>query len=97
MPGDALPRKWRAAADGVSAALGLNVWVSLVFVPGMFVGTFRGSSLAVALASIPPVVLGTAVALWPFRARAPVPRTAPLSHSSGGLEVIAARVEAGHD
>jgi hypothetical protein len=62
VPGEALPRKWRAAADGVSAALGLNVWISLVLVPGVFVGAFRQSGTAVALAAIPPVILGVSVA-----------------------------------
>jgi hypothetical protein len=63
VPGEALPRKWRAAADAVSAALGLNVWVSLVFVPGLFVGAFRQSGTAVALSAIPPIVLGISVAV----------------------------------
>jgi len=63
VPGEALPKRWRAAADGVSAALGLNVWISLVFVPGLFVGAFRQNALTVLLATLPPVVLGVAVAL----------------------------------
>lgn len=49
--------RWRLYADAVAAALGLNVWITLVFVPGLFVGAFR-SPAAGLLAALPLVPLG---------------------------------------
>jgi hypothetical protein len=65
-PSGAAPR-WRAYADAVAAALGLNLWITLVLVPALFVGAFRsaGGSL---LAALPLVPLGVGLArrsaLW---------------------------------
>lgn len=55
------PARWRAFADAVAAALGVNVWVSIVLLPGVFVGAFDtgGAQLA---AAIPLFVLF--VGLW---------------------------------
>lgn len=59
----ALPfrERWRTFADAVAVALGINVWVSLLLVPGLFIGAF-GNALFVALLFVP---LGTLVlGLW---------------------------------
>lgn len=53
----ATPRNWRAFTDAVAAALGVNVWVSLVLVPGLFVGAFKTSTAAALLAAMPLVPL----------------------------------------
>ena len=53
--------RWRAFADVVAIALGVNVWVSVVLVPGLFVGAWGTPSLAV-LALTPLPVLGAG--LW---------------------------------
>lgn len=47
-----LREKWRAFADIVAVALGFNVWVSLILVPGLFIGAYR-SPLFIALSAIP--------------------------------------------
>lgn len=47
-----LREKWRAFADIVAVALGFNVWVSLILVPGLFIGAYR-SPLFLALSAIP--------------------------------------------
>jgi hypothetical protein len=36
------PARWRIFADSVAAALGLNVWVSVVLLPGLFVDAWVG-------------------------------------------------------
>lgn len=51
-------KNWRAFTDSVAAALGVNVWVSLVLVPGLYVGAFQGSRYAALLATVPLVPLG---------------------------------------
>jgi hypothetical protein len=55
------PARWRAFADIVAFALGLNVWVSIVLLPGIFVGVW-GTGTAVALATLPLAILG--IGLW---------------------------------
>lgn len=53
--------KWRAFADAVALALGVNVWISIVLLPGLFVGAFK-SSIVVYTAMLPlPILL---VGLW---------------------------------
>lgn len=47
-----LREKWRAFADIVAVALGLNVWVSLVLVPGLFIGAYRAPVFAM-LSAVP--------------------------------------------
>jgi hypothetical protein len=63
---DAAPR-WKVWADTVAAALGLNVWVTLVLVPSLFVGAFRSPAESL-LAALPLVPLGVGLArrspLW---------------------------------
>jgi hypothetical protein len=44
--------KWRAFADVVAVVLGFNVWVSLILVPGLFIGAYR-SPLFISLSVIP--------------------------------------------
>lgn len=53
--------KWRAFADAVALALGINVWISIVVLPGFFVASFRtGNDLLIA--SAPLLVLG--IGIW---------------------------------
>jgi hypothetical protein len=55
------PTRWRTFADAVAMALGLNVWISVVLLPGVFVGAWAsGASLAAAV--LPVIVLG--LGLW---------------------------------
>jgi hypothetical protein len=42
------PRGWRAFADAVALVLGFNVWVSLVLLPGLFIGAFDGAAAVIA-------------------------------------------------
>ncbi len=56
----AAPR-WKVWADAVAAALGLNVWVTLVLVPALFVGAFRTPAESL-LAALPLVPLGVGLA-----------------------------------
>jgi hypothetical protein len=53
--------RWRAFADAVALALGINVWISIVLLPGLFVGAFR--STAVIYAAILPLPI-LVVGLW---------------------------------
>lgn len=53
-------RRWRAFADAIALALGLNVWLSLVVFPGFFVGAWTSSGQASA-ALIPVLALGAGV------------------------------------
>jgi len=58
-------RTLRLAADVVTATLGLNLWLSLVLVPGLFLGSF-GHSFAhgrafLLVAPVPLVVLGVGI------------------------------------
>ncbi|GAB4509797.1 MAG: hypothetical protein Tsb0020_26500 [Haliangiales bacterium] len=48
--------RWRAFADAVAFALGINMWVSVVMLPALFVGTWQ-NPLNLALAALPLVVL----------------------------------------
>jgi hypothetical protein len=50
-------RSLRIAADLVAAALGLNLWVAFVLVPGLFIGSFARSHLFLAVAPLPLAVL----------------------------------------
>ena len=55
------PRRWRAFADAVALALGINVWISVVVLPGFFVGSWQGP-LDVLAGCLPLAVLG--LGLW---------------------------------
>jgi hypothetical protein len=54
-------RRWRAFAAVVAAALGGNVWVSMVVLPGLFVGALHDAGVAAAAAAAPALL---AVGLW---------------------------------
>lgn len=63
MPAGAWSRlgKWRTFADGVALVLGINVWVSVVLLPGSFVNAWADSAaLTAALVPLPVLMLG----LW---------------------------------
>src|SRR5262245_39321639 len=49
-------RRWRAFADLVAFALGINVWISMVVLPAAFVGALHGG-FRDALAALPLVIL----------------------------------------
>jgi hypothetical protein len=51
----------RLAADAVTAALGVNLWVALSLVPGMASGAFARSGLLAAVAPLPLAVLAVGV------------------------------------
>ena len=51
----------RLAADVVSTALGVNVWLSLVLVPSIFAGAFTRHPTLLAVAPLPLVALGAGV------------------------------------
>jgi hypothetical protein len=51
----------RHASDLVASALGLNLWVSLVLVPGLFVGTFERHPALMLFAPLPLVALGVGI------------------------------------
>jgi len=53
--------RWRAFADTVAALLGVNVWISVVLLPGLFVGAW-GSTATVFAALLPLPVL--AAGMW---------------------------------
>lgn len=53
--------RWRLFADAVAVALGVNIWASLVLLPGHFVGAWHGSA-GLTAAALPLLVL--AVGLW---------------------------------
>jgi hypothetical protein len=53
--------RWRAFADAVALALGVNVWISIVVLPGLFVGTWRGTA-ELAAGAVPLVIL--VAGLW---------------------------------
>jgi hypothetical protein len=55
------PARWRAFADAVALALGLNVWISVVVLPGVFVGAWR-TPWAFVAAALPLLALGAG--LW---------------------------------
>jgi hypothetical protein len=52
--------RWRAFADAVALALGLNLWVQLVLLPGLVAGAL-GSGPGQLAAMLPLVVLGAGV------------------------------------
>lgn len=53
------PKKWRAFADAVALALGVNVWVSILLLPGAFVGAWHsGLALLMAVLSLFVLVVG---------------------------------------
>jgi hypothetical protein len=51
---------WRAFADAVAIALGVNIWVSIILLPGLFTGAWHSAG-AVGLALAPLAVLGLGV------------------------------------
>jgi hypothetical protein len=51
----------RVAADALTAALGLNLWVSLSLVPGMVAGAFSRSGALAVLAPVPLLFLAVGV------------------------------------
>ncbi|MEM9492039.1 MAG: hypothetical protein AAGC55_23030, partial [Myxococcota bacterium] len=55
------PQRWRTFADAVALALGVNVWITIVVLPGLFVGSFR-STAQVLVACLPLMALGAG--LW---------------------------------
>jgi hypothetical protein len=56
-----IEQRWRAFADAVAFALGINVWVSVVLLPGLFIGAVHGPT-AVLVGAVPLAVL--IVGLW---------------------------------
>ena len=54
-------RRWRAFADVVAFALGMNVWISIVVLPAAFVGALHGSTRELC-AALPLVIL--MLGLW---------------------------------
>jgi len=54
------PRRWRTFADALALALGLNVWLALIFFPGLFIGAWS-SKLHVVVAAMPLLALGFGV------------------------------------
>ncbi len=61
-------RALRIAADIVTAALGLNLWVSFVLVPGLFIGSFARVHAFLWVAPVPLAALAVGIArrspLW---------------------------------
>lgn len=55
------PTRWRLFADAVALALGINVWISLVVLPGFFISGFQ-TPADIAVASAPLLVL--ALGIW---------------------------------
>jgi hypothetical protein len=53
-------RRWRTFADVVAFALGTNVWVSIVILPGIFIGVLRGWHVLAALLPFAVLMLGLA-------------------------------------
>jgi predicted membrane channel-forming protein YqfA (hemolysin III family) len=49
--------RWRTFADIVAFALGINVWISIVLLPGFFVGSWQSSGV-LAIAALPLIALG---------------------------------------
>jgi hypothetical protein len=53
------PRRWRTFADAVALALGINVWVSVLLVPGSFVGAWNNAvAVMLAILALAVLVLG---------------------------------------
>ena len=59
-PSDASLGRWRTFADGVAGALGVNLWVSLVLLPGFVAGALRTAPEQL-IAMLPLAVLGMGV------------------------------------
>jgi hypothetical protein len=57
-PGDA--RRWKTFADVVAFALGVNVWISIVILPAIFVGALHGARIPAALLPFAVLILGLA-------------------------------------
>lgn len=53
--------RWRVFADAVALALGINIWISIVVLPGFFVNAFQTSN-DIVLAAAPLLLL--AVGVW---------------------------------
>lgn len=51
------PARWRAFADAVALALGINIWISIVVLPGLFVGSWRSAG-DIIIGVLPLVTLG---------------------------------------
>ena len=49
-------RRWKTFADAVAFALGMNVWISIVILPAIFVGALHGGA-HIAAAALPFAVL----------------------------------------
>ena len=60
-PAPPTERRWRAFADAVAVVLGINVWVSVVLLPALFVGALHGFTGFLA-GAVPLAVLS--VGLW---------------------------------
>jgi hypothetical protein len=52
--------RWRTFADVVAFALGTNVWVSIVILPGIFIHTLHGGHVVTALLPFAVLMLGLA-------------------------------------
>ena len=53
--------RWSAFANATAGALGLNLWVSLLLLPAVLLGTLEGPAILL-IAVVPPVLLG--IGLW---------------------------------
>jgi hypothetical protein len=61
MPAGTTERRWRAFADVVAFSLGMNVWVSIVILPAVFVGELHGATrMLAALLPFAVLMLGLA-------------------------------------
>ncbi len=56
-----IERRWRAFADVVAVALGVNVWISMVVLPALFVGAHRGATVVTAVLLAP---IALVAGLW---------------------------------
>ena len=54
------PKRWRTFADTIALALGLNVWLALVFFPGLFVDAWS-TKVHLLVALLPLAALGVGV------------------------------------
>ncbi len=53
-------RKWRTFADVVAFTLGVNVWITIVILPAVFVAALRGKMIVAALLPFGMLMLGLA-------------------------------------
>ncbi len=51
-------RKWRTFADVVAFTLGVNVWITVVILPAIFIAALRGKMIVAALLPFAMLVLG---------------------------------------